>query len=161
LRFADTVTVGERADLRAPFRLGPLPAGLTPTYLRSAAVESGRSLATVGLSAADRRPSDAAVYDAPPPGTAVSITAAVPNRNGPKKPPEFTVAGHDAWYTTGANTLNAAGAGARLTVAAQGCTLTVDATDREHTPRAALQRIVEGMTIGDCDQPDTWISPLS
>jgi hypothetical protein len=161
LRFADTVTVGERADLRAPFRLGPLPAGLTPTYLRSAAVETGRSLATVGLSAANRRPSDAAVYDAPPPGTAVSITAAVPGPDDPRKPADFTVAGHDAWYTTGANALNAEGAGGKLTVAAAGCTLTVEAANREHTPRAALQRIVEGLTIGDCDQPDTWISPLS
>lgn len=161
LRFADTVTVGERADLRAPFRLGPLPAGLTPTYLRSAAVETGRSLATLGLSAATRRPSDAAVYDAPPPGTVVSITAAVPGPDDPRKPADFTVAGHDAWYTTGANALNADGAGGKLTVAAAGCTLTVEAANREQTPRAALQRIVEGMTIGDCDQPDTWISPLS
>jgi|SRR6266498_3962895 hypothetical protein len=161
LRFADTVTVGERADLRAPFRLGPLPAGLTPTYLRSAAVETGRSLATMGLSAADRRPSDAAGYDAPPPGTAVSIKAAVPGPDDPRKPPDFTVAGHDAWYTTGPNALTAEGTGGRLTVTAGGCTLTVDAADRERTPRAALQRIVEGMTIGDCHQPDTWISPLS
>jgi hypothetical protein len=162
LRFAATVTVGSPRDLRAPFHLGPLPAGLTPTYVRSADIEwDDRDAATIGLSAADRRPSDAAVYDATPAGIAVSITAAVRGRNEPEKPADFTIAGHDAWYTTGTNRLSAPGDGGKLTVATEGCTITVEAADRKRTPRAALRRMVEDMTIGDCRQPDTWIPPLS
>ena len=162
LRFAAAVTVGPPRDLRAPFRLGPLPDGLTATYVRSVDIQSDDlNAATVGLSAAGRRPSGGAVYDAVPPGVALAITAAVPGKDAPDTPGDLKVAGHDAWYTTGTNPLSAPGAGGKLTVATGQCLVTVEAADRKRTPRADLQRMVAAMTIGDCRDPDTWIPPLS
>jgi hypothetical protein len=153
-RLAASVTLAPPRDLRTPFRFGPvLPAGLAATYVHAEEDPSGTLRGTVGLGAPGRRPSGAAVYRGAPPGVAVTVLAAAPDARWRQEKADLagdtTVAGHPAWYRTG-----------RLVVETEHCVIQVFATDHGHTGRDSLGRLVEDMVIGDCANPDTWITPL-
>jgi hypothetical protein len=149
-RLADTVLISPPRDLRAPFRLGWTPPGLTLTYISSVDNAGSPGSATVGLSAAGRRPSTAASYPGVPENVDLSISAAGPGKNWTAEKARLsghtTVAGRPAWL-----------AGRDLVVDAGRCVL------RLHTaaerPRADLEHMIKEMLIGDCAQTDGWTPP--
>jgi hypothetical protein len=165
-RLAASVTIAPPRDLRTPFRLGgTLPDGLATTYVRADEDRASRRSGTVGLSAPDRRPSIGAVYTGSPAGVRVSVFAAAPDGDWARERATLTghttVDGHPAWYVTGTNPLSRPDAGARLVVETPHCVLSLLTADRRITGRDDLAGIVRGLAIGDCGDPDTWITPLS
>jgi hypothetical protein len=166
LRLAASVTIAPPRDLRTPFRLGTdLPDGLITTYVRSEEDQAARRSGTVGLSRPGRKSSRAAVYAGSPRGMRVSVFASAPDPAWAQEKAamtgRFTAVGHPAWYVTGTNPLSAPGAGGRLVVETEHCVLSLLTADRQKTGRDDLERIVQGMAIGDCGDPNTWIAPLS
>jgi hypothetical protein len=163
VRLAEAVTLAAPTQVRTPFRLGTVPDGLAVTYVR--AIEGGEdSGGMVGLSDPRRKASSAAVYDGAPYGTIVSLSAAVPDDEWAAEKATLsgrgTVAGHPAWYTEGRNMLSPQGNGSTLTVDTGRCVVRLRTADRSAVTRAELTRTVEELTIGDCREPDTWITPL-
>jgi hypothetical protein len=163
IRLAGAVTLTPPRDLRTPFRVGETPDDLAVTYVRSDEV-TGEKGGAIGLSDPRRKPSSAAVYTGAPYGVAVAVTATVPDDDWATErrtlSDEDTVAGHPAWYTEGRNMLSPEGKGSTLIVETGPCVLRLRAADRKAVTRAELVRTVEEMTVGDCDVPDTWLTPL-
>jgi hypothetical protein len=152
LRLAAAVTLGEPRDLRLPLRLGAaLPRGLQLTYVFSPDHRIDRRRAVAGFSTTTRRPSGAAVYAEPPPDLEVAVLTAPRDaawaRTRKTLKGRTEVAGLPAWSTPGRH----------LTVEAEHCVVTVESA----LPRADLARLIGSLTIGDCDDPDSWIPPLS
>jgi hypothetical protein len=163
IRLAESITLGPPREVRAPFRLGPLPNGLSVTYVR-AAEQGERRGGMVGLSDPRRKASSAAVYDGAPYGVSLSIFAESPDAEWAAEKRTLTgrrtVAGHPAWYAEGRNMLSQEGNGSALTVDTGHCVIRLRTADRRSISRAELDRTVEDLTIGDCRDPDTWITPL-
>jgi hypothetical protein len=151
--------------VRTPFRLGDVPDGLAPTYVRSVEDERDGRSGTVGLSEPARPQSQAAVYAAAPAGITVSVSASARDAKWNAEKAELTgsttSAGHDAWYGTGRNPLSRGSDGSTLVVETEHCVVRLTAADRGEVSRADLDAIVEDMAIGDCADTDTWIAPLS
>ncbi|MEU7908221.1 hypothetical protein [Actinoplanes sp. NPDC049118] len=152
LRLASAARIGPPRDLRMPVRLGAgLPAGLQLTYVRSPDHQIDRRPSAIGLSAPTRRPTGAGVYAQVPQGLDLTVLIAPRDAEWDRRRATLTGAtrsgGLEAWYDEGR----------RLTVQAERCVVTIEAT----LPRAELDRLVEQMTIGDCADPDSWIPPLS
>lgn len=152
LRLAAAVTLGPPRDLRLPIRFGPaLPADLRLTYVRWPDQRIDRRAAALGFSSADRKPSGAAVYPGLPPELDVAVLAGARDAAWRKTRTKLTgatrVAGLPAWYSPGA----------RLTVEAERCVVTVESA----RPRADLEALIENLTVGDCADPESWIPPLS
>jgi len=152
LRLAAAVTLGPPRDLRLPVHFGPaLPADLRLTYVRWPDQRVDRRPAALGFSSAARKPSGAAVYPGLPPELDVAVLAGARDAAWTKTRPTLTgatrVAGLPAWYSPGA----------RLTVEAERCIVTVESA----RPRAELDALIENLTIGDCADPESWIPPLS
>jgi hypothetical protein len=163
VRLAEAVTLGPPIQIRTPFRLGSVPDNLAVTYVR--AIEQGDdSGGMVGLSDPRRKASAAAVYNGAPYGAEVSLSAAAPDDDWAAEKPTLsgrgTVAGHPAWYAEGRNMLSPQGNGSTLTVDTGPCVVKLRTADRSAVTRAELARTVEELTIGDCREPDTWITPL-
>ncbi|RSM60007.1 hypothetical protein DMB66_26030 [Actinoplanes sp. ATCC 53533] len=151
LRLAAAVTLGPPRDLRLPIHFGPtLPADLRLTYVRWPDQRIDRRAAALGFSSADREPSGAAVYPGLPPELDVAVLAGARDAAWRKTRTTLTgatrVAGLPAWYSPGA----------RLTVEAERCVVTVESA----RPRADLEALIESLTIGDCADPESWIPPL-
>jgi hypothetical protein len=125
---------------------------------------AGRS-GTVGLSAPRRAASRTAVYDTAPAGITVTVSAAAPDDEWAAERAgltgKVTVAGHTGFYTTGRNPLSPDGEGSSLIVDTGHCVLRLHTADRARIGPADLERLVADMTIGDCGNPETWITPLS
>ena len=152
LRLAAAVTLGQPRDLRLPLRLGnALPRGLQLTYVFSPDHRIDRRRAVAGFSTTTRRPSGAAVYAGLPPELEVAVLTSPRDAAWARARRTLTgateVAGLPAWSTPGR----------RLTVEAEHCVVTVESA----LPRADLARLIGSLTIGDCDDPDSWIAPLS
>ncbi len=151
LRLAAAVTLGPPQDLRLPVRLdaGP-PKGLQLTYVRSPDQRIDRRQAALGFSTAARRASGAAVYPGLPPGLEIAILTGARDAAWAQARRKLTgptrVAGLPAWHEPGA----------RLTVEAERCVVTVESA----LPRADLDALIENLTIGDCADPESWIPPL-
>ena len=163
VRLAESVRLIPPKEVRTPFRLGSVPNGLAVTYVR--AIEEGENGGgMVGLSDPRRKASSAAVYNGAPYGATVSLSAAAPDREWAAEKPTLsgrgTVAGHPAWYTEGRNMLSPQGNGSTLVVDTGQCVVRLRTADREAVTRTELNRTVEDLTIGDCREPDTWITPL-
>jgi hypothetical protein len=163
IRLAESITLAPPREVRTPFRLGVLPNGLSVTYVRAGEQGEGRG-GMVGLSDPRRKASSAAVYDGAPYGATVSIFAESPDADWASEKRTLTgrrtVAGHPAWYTEGRNMLSPEGNGSALTVDTGHCVIRLRTADRRAINRAELERTVADMTIGDCGNPDTWITPL-
>jgi hypothetical protein len=162
---AESVTLAPARDLRAPFRLGTPPDGLAVTYVRSDEEGADRG-GMAGLSDPRRKASSAAIYDGAPYGVTVAIAASPRDAEWNAEKPSLsgrrsTVAGHPAWYSEGKNMLSPEGNGSTLVVETDSCVLRLRTADRTAINRAELNRVVEQMTIGDCGDPDTWITPLA
>jgi len=152
LRLAAAVTLGPPRDLRLPVHFGPgLPADLRLAYVRWPDHRVDRRPAELGFSTTAREPSGAAVYAGLPPGLDVAVLAGARDAAWAKTRLTLTgptkVAGLPAWYSPGA----------RLTVEAERCVITVESA----RPRAELDTLIENLTIGDCADPESWIPPLS
>ena len=165
IRLAESVTLAAARELRTPFRLGTPPDGLAVTYVRSDEDGADRG-GMAGLSDPRRKASSAAIYDGAPYGVTVSIVASPRDAewNAEKSTlsgRRSTVAGHPAWYSEGKNMLSPEGNGSALVVETDGCVLKLRTADRTAISRAELNRTVEEMTIGDCADPGTWITPLA
>lgn len=164
-RLAASVTLAPPRGLRTPFRLGALPDGLAASFVWSVEDAAAGRSGTVGLSAPGRAASRTAVYEAAPAGTAVSISAAAPDRRWAAERARLTgkvtVAGHIGFYTTGKNPLSPDGAGSSLVVDTGHCVLRLHTADRRATGPADLERLVADLTIGDCGDTESWITPLS
>ena len=162
-RLAESVLLPGPRDLRTPFRLGALPNGLAATYVRSAEEADGRG-GTVGLSDPRRKASSAAVYEGAPYGVTVSISAFAPDSKWAAQRATLgrstRVNGYTAWYSEGKNMLSPEGNGSVLVLETEHCVVMLRTADREKISRAELNHTVEEMTIGDCGDPDTWITPL-
>lgn len=164
-RLAASVTLAPPREVRIPFRLGALPAGLAATYVR--AVEDARDGrgGTVGLSEPDRPESQAAVYAATPAGITVSVSASARddkwNAEKATLAGDTTAVGHNAWYDTGRNPLSRGTTGSVLVVETDQCVIRLTAADRGQVSRRDLDQMVAGLAIGDCADTDTWIAPLS
>jgi hypothetical protein len=162
-RLAESITLPPPRDLRAPFRLGGVPNGLSVTYVWSDEEGAGRR-GTVGLSDPRRKASSAAVYDGVPYGVTVSVSAAAPDAEWTAEKPTLTgatrIGGHTAWYSEGRNMLSPEGNGSVLVVETEHCVVRIRTADRRAITRAELTKMVQDMTIGDCGEPDTWITPL-
>jgi hypothetical protein len=162
---AASITIAPPKEVRTPFRLGALPAGLAPTYVRSVEDERDGRGGTVGLSAPGRRESQAAVYDAAPAGVTVTVSAARRDAKWTAEKATLTgstkAGGHHAWYDTGRNPLSRGSTGSTLVVETDHCVIRLTAADRAEVTRADLDAMVADMAIGDCADLDTWIAPLS
>jgi hypothetical protein len=162
---AASITLAPPKEVRTPFRLGTLPAGLAPTYVRSVEDERDGQGGTVGLSAPDRRESPAAVYNAAPAGVTVSVSAARRDAKWTAERATLTgstkAGGHDAWYDTGRNPLSRDSTGSTLVVQTDHCVIRLTAANRAEVTRAELGAMVSDMAIGDCADLDTWIPPLN
>ena len=153
LKLAGAVRLGTPRDLRMPFRLsGGFPDGLAPTYIQSPENKVGGLPPTVGLSAPSRTPSRAAVYRTESPSLDLSVSAAPRDAQWATTRKTLgaaaKVAGHDTWFDSG-----------QLTVETDRCIIHVRGATT--APRDQLARIVDGMTIGDCTDLDSWIPPLA
>jgi hypothetical protein len=149
-RLAETVLVSPPHDLRAPFRVGFVPAGLTMTYL-AATDNAGRAgAATVGLSAPDRKPSAAAAYGGVPGNVEVSVSAAAPDKTWQQERDRLTgavtIAGRNGWLT-----------GPELVIETDTCVVRVHSDPQ--LPRTELDKLVKQLLIGDCTQTDGWTVP--
>ena len=164
-RLAGAVTLAPPRELRTPFRLGAVPAGLAASYVRSVEEERDGRSGTVGLSEPGRTGSQAAVYDAAPPGIAILVSASARDAKWTAEKARLTgrteAGGHDAWYDTGHTQLSQGSAGSTLVVETDRCVIRLTTADRAKITRAALVAVVADMAIGDCADLDTWIAPLS
>jgi hypothetical protein len=164
-RLAASVTLAPPREVRTPFRLGTVPAGLAATYVRSVEDERDGRGGTVGLSEPTRPESQAAVYAAAPAGITVSVAASGRDEKWAAEKATLTgrttAGGHDAWYDTGRNPLSRGSTGGVLVVETDHCVIRLTAADRDQVSRADLEAMVADMAIGDCADLDTWIAPLS
>lgn len=164
IRLAGSVTLTQPRDLLTPFRIGTMPNGLAVTYVQSSEEKNGSSGA-IGLSDPRRKASAAAVYDGSAYGVTVSIDASVPNPAWTAERSQLSgktkVGGHDAWYLEGKNPLSSDGMGSSLFVETKHCVVRIRTADRAAISRTELNRTVAAMAIGDCGDPDTWITPLA
>lgn len=162
-RLAEATRLTPPRELRTPFRMGGGPGGLAVTYVRSDEVSDARGGA-IGLSDPRRKSSAAAVYTGAPYGVSLAVTATVADAAWAKERATLSgsarVAGHPAWYSEGRSMLSPDGRGSTLIVETGPCVLRLRTADRQEIPRDQLTRTVEEMTVGDCDDPDTWITPL-
>ena len=149
-RLGEQVVISPTHDLRAPFRLGWLPAGLVMTYLAATDKAGPGGGATVGLSAAGRKPSTAVSYSSVPKDLDVSISAAAPGKGWPVEKAQLGVAtaigGRPAWLK-----------GSDLVVEERQCVVRVHATAK--LPRADLERLAKELRVGDCSESDSWTAP--
>ena len=163
IRLAESITLAQLSDLRTPFRLGALPNGLAVTYVRSNEQDDGRG-GTVGLSDPRRKASSAAIYNGAPYGVTVSISAFAPDSEWAAERAGLgrstRVNGYPAWYSEGRNMLSPEGNGSVLVVETEHCVVRLRTADRAKISRAELNQTVKDMAIGDCSDPDTWITPL-
>jgi hypothetical protein len=163
IRLAESITMAPPRDLRTPFRLGATPNGLAVTYVRSDEQDGNRG-GTIGLSDPRRKASSAAVYEGAPYGVTVSISAIAPDAKWAAEKATLgggaKVGGYPAWYSEGKNMLSPEGNGSVLAVETEQCVLRLRTADRKAISRAELNHTVEDMAIGDCSDPDTWITPL-
>ncbi|HET6532299.1 MAG TPA: hypothetical protein VFH03_17070 [Actinoplanes sp.] len=163
IRLAESVTLAPPREVRLPFRLGALPDRLAVTYVRANEQADGRG-GMVALSDPRRKASSAAVYNGAPYGATVSIFAETPDAEWAAEKRTLTgrrtVAGHPAWYAEGRNMLSPEGNGSALTVDTGRCVIRLRTADRTAISRAELDRTLAEMTIGDCGDPNTWITPL-
>jgi len=149
-RLGEQVVISPAHDLRAPFRLGWMPAGLTMTYLAASEKSGPGGGATVGLTAAGRRPSTAVSYSSVPKNLDVSISAAAPGKGWPVEKTQLgtatAIGGRPAWLS-----------GNDLVVEERQCVVRVHSAAKR--PRAELERLVKELRVGDCSEPDSWTAP--
>jgi len=149
-RLSEQVVISPAHDLRAPFRLGWMPAGLSMTFVAASENAGSASSATVGLSAAGRKPSTAASYAGVPKNLDLSISATAPDKRWSQEKAQLsgatTIAGRPAWLD-----------GNDLVVQERQCVLRVHTSGKR--PRAELERLVKEVRVGDCAEPDSWTAP--
>jgi hypothetical protein len=168
-RAAAAVRTWPPRDIRAPYRLGYLPAGLAGVY--ATATDSG-PWQPDSLLALDPDPATPVSGLDPATGWIPEITAALTIRAFPRSPyvdekaaelgRPTRVAGFDVYYATanvGAWRLETGAA--VLVVVAGGCQFHVNVRDANRVPYPELVRMVENATFTDCANPTTWITPLT
>jgi hypothetical protein len=149
-RLAETVLISPPHDLRAPFHLGWTPAGLTMTYLAVSDSTGVPGHATLGLSAAGRKPSNGVSYRSAPDGIDLSVSAAAPDKAWPAEKAKLTgattIGGQPAWLN-----------GRDLVLDGGQCIVRVHSAAQRS--RDDLDKLIQELRVGDCSQPDGWAVP--
>ncbi|WP_433203899.1 hypothetical protein ACQP00_34960 [Dactylosporangium sp. CS-047395] len=163
LRVAAAVTLGPPADVRVPFQLGYVPAGLRPTLAELDHYDTQAAL--VGLGG---RPSWDSLW--PPSGvnTKFPVGIQVLPRSDyvdyPEagRPPTTQIAGHDVWYYTDPRTAGRVflAQGSNMVVHFGQCYMSIFVADRAQVPYPELTRMVTDMRFADCHDPATWLPPV-
>ncbi|MYW00573.1 hypothetical protein [Streptomyces sp. SID3343] len=163
---ADLVTVRPGSDLRAPYRLGYLPAGLRfeGWYARTeeAAAETDSELAFTAEAGQPRWQATSPVNVMPG-----LLDVRIMPRSGylDGHTAEFgaptSVAGHDTWYrTTSDKGVVVPEGGALFFANVGGCQVTIGVRDNTRIPYAEVLRTFEATEFKDCQDPSTWVAPL-
>lgn len=168
-RAAATVRVSPPRDVRAPYRLGYLPAGLTGVY--AAATDSG-PWQPRSLLAFDTDPTTPVSGLDMATGFAPEITATLTIMGMPRSSyvdekavelgPPTRVAGLDTYYgTRNVGAWRIEFGAAVLVVVAGACQFHFGVRDSTVVPYPELVRMVENATFADCADPATWTTPLT
>ena len=164
LRLAARVRLTSPRTARAPVRFGWVPRDLPVTYTES------RDTAAYGVSASigfgnptDPRDQSADPFFMIPSSTPMSVTAlpmdGIMTAWGEDyaQRPMKTIAGHRMWYVEGEAGTFPDADGSHLMIEAGSCGITVLIRDRASIPYAALERMVQNMTFGGCDDTSDWL----
>lgn len=150
-RLAESVLVSPPHDLRAPFRVGWVPPGLTMTYLAATDNTGTVGSATVGLTDPGRTPSRAASYGGIPGNVRLSVSAAAPSSTWATEKSQLTgaltVGGKKGWLT-----------GLDLVLESGQCIIRVH--NDAALSQSDLGKFVKQLLIGDCSQNDSWGPPV-
>lgn len=170
LAAAATVRLGPPRGIRVPYRLGYLPAGLTgisAMVTDSGPWQRGASLAFDPDPDAPVGGPNLGVPDAlsgPVPALGISGSGATPyttEKVGELGPPT-KVAGLDTYYADRNVGVWRLQTGSAVFVVVSGaCQFHFAVRDHTQIPRSELVRMVENATFTDCNNPATWITPLT
>jgi hypothetical protein len=164
LRLAESVRLASPRTARAPVRFGWVPGDLPVTYIESRDVAAHGVEAQVGFGAPAGPPAQGSgPFLRIPPSTPLSITVlpmdGIMTAWGTDYAdrPMRTIAGHRTWYIEGDSGNFSNRDGSHLLIEAGSCGITITVQDRARIPFPALERMVENMTFGGCDDTSDWM----
>jgi hypothetical protein len=169
LAAAAAVRIGPPRDLRAPYRLGYLPAGLAGVYATSNDTGPRSPDSTLAFDPDPAKPvagPDNATGWQPAVETALTIRATVRMPYTDEKAAELgaptKIAGLDTYYTDrNVGTWRIETGTAVLVVVTGTCQYHFAVRDKDRLPYADLVRMVENATFVNCADPSTWTTPLT
>jgi hypothetical protein len=164
LRLAESVRLTPPRTARAPVRFGWVPGDLPVTYTESRDVAANGVSADIGFGTPAGPPAHGAgLFFMIPPSTPLSVTAlpmdGIMTAWGEDYAdrPMRRIAGHRTWYIEGKGGNFSNRGGSHLLIEAGSCGITIMVEDRARIPFPALERMVENMTFGGCDDTSDWL----
>jgi hypothetical protein len=163
LRIAQVVRLGQPRDIRAPYRLAYVPAGLPGVYAQTA-VHIGDQSSTIEFGTLPTPdPMDAS--DSIERDTALRVDVFPRHEYLDSSTrdlgPPMKIAGHDGWYLTRSTGNLSVDPGSSLLILYAGrCHVRIGVRDVKQIPFRELKRMVQGARFTDCADSATWTSPL-
>jgi hypothetical protein len=162
LRLAENVRLTAPRTARAPVRFGWVPRDLPVTYFDSRDIAEYGVSANVAFGDPARGGEQSDLFF---PGWDAPLTVQVLPMNGIMtawgedyaQRQVRTIAGHKTWYLEGEVGNFPDPDGSQMLIQAGSCGITVLVDDRQSIPYPALQRMVENMTFGGCDDISDWM----
>ncbi|MBL7253490.1 hypothetical protein [Paractinoplanes lichenicola] len=162
LRLAQTVRLTAPHTAKAPVRFGWVPDDLPVSYTESRDVAEHGVEAQIGLGNPDEAPDQSSPFFMMPYSTPLSVIAlpmegimTMWGEDYAKRPMKL-IAGHKTWYIEGNGGPFNNKDGSQLLIDAGSCAVTLTVKDRTAIPYAALDRMVQNMIIGTCDDTSDW-----
>jgi hypothetical protein len=162
LAVAAAVTLGPPTDVRVPFQLGYVPAGLRPTLAQLDRYDTINTVVSLGGQPRWDTPWQPAGIDFRLPlGIQVLPRGDYVDSPEAGKPPTAQIAGHDVWYYTDmlGSGLVFPAEGSSMIVHFGRCHMEIVVADRARIPYPELARMVTNIRFADCNDPATW-TPL-
>nr|WP_221379156.1 hypothetical protein [Actinoplanes polyasparticus] len=164
LRLAESVRLTSPRTARAPVRFGWVPLDLPVTYTESRDVAAHGVSANIGFggpaepSGQPSSPFFAMPYDTPLSVSVLPMEGIMTAWGEDYADrPMRVIAGHRTWYIEGDAGPLASRDGSHMLIQAGSCGITIAVRDRASIPSAALERMVENMTFGGCDDTSDWL----
>ncbi|MCM4077962.1 SigE family RNA polymerase sigma factor [Paractinoplanes hotanensis] len=164
LRLAESVRLTPPRTARAPVRFGWVPLDLPVTYIESRDVAAHGVSANIGFggpaepSGQPSSPFFTMPYDTPLSVSVLPMEGIMTAWGEDYADrPMRTIAGHRTWYIEGDAGPFGNRDGSHMLIQAGSCGITIAVRDRVSIPSAALERMVENMTFGGCDDTSDWL----